>query len=434
MPNLLVQNLLKEPNPHPPFEMEGNTVVVSGIDSVPIDLHFKGVSCEGSVGVDIVFLVDQSGSMDRSDPDRKRFSAIRTLINEFAPSRDSLDRVTLVTFSGDTAVIEQDWKTWSETDATVDRLMNSSPHDLTPMEAGMRSTNQLLSGMNGFYKIAILLSDGFPEPDDEDYPQSQIIRDVRVPEACESRIIYSTIYLHTLGMPDENALLWYIAKQTDYITDYSIGDAPRYSFKIENTDAIVSVYRELFVSVFSRIVPQYVFLQERVSPKLIIDPEAPISFSGDGVVVSQNVIGDVTLDEAIERFRSENLFTILLNELDGEVSLKFSVKINRQALSQADLEAGFVTVPVDVLNDSQSASFIRYLQPTGVTGSAIQTLPMPQATIKFILDLQVRKHVSDDGQLAEVRFGNMPSRCLIWDGSNGFSSSSRFIVASFGFG
>ena len=59
----LIRGLTKVPIPHPPGHMDGYTAVVGGSASVPIELTLEGVVEKQPVGVDIVFLVDNSGSM-----------------------------------------------------------------------------------------------------------------------------------------------------------------------------------------------------------------------------------------------------------------------------------------------------------------------------------------------------------------------------------
>ena len=154
----LIRNVTKTPEPYDPFRMVGEIYEVGGSASVPLELHMEGLNQTGEVGVDIVFLIDHSGSMGGSDPDNNRFYAIEKLIDEFEPTRNHLDRISIILFYDDNAVPMQGWKNWHETRSTIEELIDEDLGGLTPMEDGMKQANQLLIDTNGFYKIVILPS------------------------------------------------------------------------------------------------------------------------------------------------------------------------------------------------------------------------------------------------------------------------------------
>lgn len=87
MTQSLISNLLKLPKLVQPGSMipgaSPPSTLVGGADSVPIELGFMGIAASMPVGVDIVFLIDNSGGMVSSDPDKKRFRAVRDLITMF---------------------------------------------------------------------------------------------------------------------------------------------------------------------------------------------------------------------------------------------------------------------------------------------------------------------------------------------------------------
>ena len=118
----LITSLLKLPRPVAPGALVPSasppTALVGGADAVPIELSFTGLNTSLPVGVDIVFLIDNSGSMDSNDPGKKRFRAVRDLVTSFQGSRDGLDRVAVITFAGDEATVVQDWQNWSSTAVT----------------------------------------------------------------------------------------------------------------------------------------------------------------------------------------------------------------------------------------------------------------------------------------------------------------------------
>jgi len=331
MPLINYSNLSKKVQPVQQGHMEVDTAVVGGSASVRVDLHIESVETRGPAGVYIVFLIDNSGSMKYdppySDPNGERFKTIKTLSATFAQTRDSWDRIAIIIFQDNQAILAHSddpngpWKRWSEIPAVVDELMDEDPGGGTPLEVGMKRATDLLAAQNGFYKLVILLSDGHPTPDNEDYPQTSIITDQRVPEACASRVLYSTVYLRlpVPGNPEpqDSALLKYIALRTDYITRYRLGDPPRYYFRIEETAQMVQAYCELFNQINNRRVPQMVRLVEHVNSRLQLDARYPPVFAGNGFDPTQNVIG-TSRDQALDQFVQNGRFEILLNELKGE--------------------------------------------------------------------------------------------------------------------
>lgn len=423
-------DLSKKPYPLPPghlLEVSNNGgvavycddyAVVGGTASVPMELRVASHEETGAVGVDLVFLIDQSGSMKpdypHSDPEGERFKAIKTVsAAALADQRDLLDRIAIVTFAGGQAKVARPtapWMKWSEVPDVVDSLMQENPLGATPMEVGMQRATELLAAQNGFYKLAILLSDGLPTPDDGDYPQTRIITDQRVPEACAKRVLYSTIYLRVEGSPGplDNPLLMYIARETDYITRYRHGDPPKYYFRIEQTQQIVQAYRELFVLIKNRRVPQNVRLVEQLNPRLLLDTAHPPTFAGNGFDAAQNVIG-LGLDHALAQFGPTRCFDVLLNELKGEATLGFAVKLDLSSITPAEMAQGYVLLSVD-----DPASSISWLEPTAGAGVQNWSFDLPQAHIKFELGLQVIKTVQDYGGLVNIQIDNLDQNPVHW--------------------
>jgi len=416
----LIQDIKKITIPDAPgyIEEQADLTVVPGSASVPIELSFEGIHWEGDVGVDIVFLIDHSGSMDQdpphSDPEKKRFSSILELIDAFEPSRNHLDRIAIILFNGSSASVEQGWETWVNTRPTVQTLMNSSPGGGTPMEDGMRKANQLLINTDGTYKMVILLSDGDPTPDDLNNPQTTNIMFTLVPEAFNNRILYSTIYLYNPEYPEQspadNSLLTYIADNTDYITTNPQAESPTYYFSIDDTDLIAQRYMELFDSIKDRVVPQDVIVQERINDRLFVDPDSSVSFIGSGIDQTQNILENTPIEDAYELFRTTKNFKIHLNELDGEAMLKFSVKLDLETITEDEYLNSYVEVDVNELKDS----FIKYLQPAGM-GSTQVTMPIgQQRRIKFVLGINVLKEVSADIDQVELKASNLLNQAVEW--------------------
>jgi hypothetical protein len=432
MPLINYSNLSKKPKPLLPGQLLDyldDTAVVGGSASVPIELHMESYETTGPAGVDIVFLIDNSGSMKYdfpySDPHGERFKTIKTLSAAFAPMRDLWDRIAIIIFQGNEAILihsEDPWKRWSEIPAVVDELMQADPGGATPMEVGMKRATDLLAAQNGFYKLVILLSDGEPVPDNEIYPQTNIIIDQRVPEACANRVLYSTVYLR-LPVPDnpqpqDSALLKYIALRTDYITRYDrAGDPPKYYFRIEQTAQMLQAYSELFNQISNRRVPQNVRLVEHINPRLLLDSQNPPEFSGNGFDPTQNVIG-THLDQALAQFVETGRFEIKLNELKGEAILRFDVKLDLETVTPQEFQNGYVLLPVDQESpESVDPSLLSWLepQPTPAAGALPSgDLALPQAYIKFELGLQVIKTLEDNGGLVSIKIDNLDQSPVPW--------------------
>lgn len=446
----LVTNIWKKPIPNPPGHIQQGTspftAIVGGADSVPVELHFEGIEQQIKVGVDIVFLIDNSGSMDpdypHSDPYNYRYEAIFGLIDQFeATERNDLDRIAIFTLSGETAVLEpepgQGWEKWSEIRGTVEDLISRGASGKTPMADGMKKANALLSNSDGFFKLVILLSDGLPSTDAyTNTPYATIVgeepvsfEDGLVYEAYRNRILYSTIYLRreiTASTPEVNTLLMKIARGTDYITPYTSPSAnPKYHFCLSDIsiDEITNSYRELFGDIMERAVPQSVILRECIDEKLLIDPEVVITFSGNGFREEQNILGFgaeaeaagiTTLEGALEFFKQTRIFEVHLNELNGEATLMFSVKLNLDVINPDHYPEDQVCVDVDLRPGYES--YISYLHPTSGAGSIRVDFPLPQARICFRKGLFARKiyNPTATSNLVKIEFCNLDFHPVEW--------------------
>ncbi len=421
MPTPLIRALDKLALPDAPLGFEGAVPIVGGSASVPVELRISAASQQVPVGVHIVFVIDNSGSMDpdppHSDPDGKRYAAIQSLVEAFAPTRNALDRIALITFQGSEATDDlrvhvdeaaQPWKTWSEVAARIPVLRSIGAQSATPLAAAMRQADALLAQSDSFYRLTVLISDGLPTPDNDEVPQTSTIVNEIIPTECiPNRIQCSTIYLYTQP-PEDNALLIYIARQTDYVTAYQTGDPPAYYFRITSPDQIVHCYRAMFDRLKERQVPQDVRIAENVDARLLIDADAPVTLAGSGFDEARNLLGGVPLATLLAQFRSTRSLALHFNELQGELVLRFSVKLNQTSITDAEYAAGSVLTNVDVA----SASTISWLEPDVPCGGLMRTLALPQARIKFKLGLHVDKSLAPDGVTMNVQASNVDARTV----------------------
>lgn len=434
----LVNNIWKEPHPLPPGQLiTGSippTAQVDGGASVPVELRMEGIQQTIPVGVDLVFLIDNSGSMDNSDPDGKRFDAIQSLINQFQPGRNSLDRIAIYLMSGSAAELVQPWSSWSATSQTIAQLAGGGSGK-TPMAHGMNATNNLLAGSDGFFKMVVLLSDGLPTEDNLTEKPYETITGLDLPSDQESliskafreRILYSTIYLcpePSAFVAPVNTLLAMIARGTDYVTEYtSLSDTPAFYFNISETDAMAAAYADLFNTVKDRALPQNVIIREKISDKLLIDGVTSISLTGDYFTPEQNILGFgaeaenagvSSLGDAFKRFAETGEFEIHLNELRGELALRFSVKLDLENIPPEELPDDYISVDVDILTAEHGV--LRYLEPTGGPGSVERVVTLPQARILFGVGVSARKiyEPSGTGNVVRIEVTNVSSTPAEW--------------------
>ena len=423
--NALIEDIQKESKPNEPYYIEEGITHVDATASVPIELSFRGVEKVGPVGVDIVFLIDNSGSMrgsEGNDPDGVRYTAIQALASHFKQDRNELDHISIVSFSGEPdgpeTEVWQDWKTWGETEVYVAMRALHPPRagTYTPMARGMQLANNQFATSTRFYKMVIMLTDGLPEREGHfpDREQELEIETVHIPDAVDEQILYSAILL---GASDDEAsiLLARIAEATDYITEPP-ENPPRFYFQTANVNEIESEYEELFRALFERVVPQRVILTEKVNAKLRVDN---VSFSLDAS--SQNAIHASTpLADAIEDFKQvDGRFRIVLKELIGEAVLKFSVKLNMDWVNEEELNEDFIHVPVNVIDTAQSG--IQYDYPVDAGYITIGPSELPQTTIRFLTGVHVTKELIDpssagidDNHSVQITMANVALTKLDW--------------------
>ncbi len=411
--------------------MEEGIVHVDATAKVPIELSFRGMSYNGPVGVDIVFLIDNSGSMRNSggtDENGVRYSAIEALASYYksggTEDREDLDRISIVSFSGEPdgseTVVWMDWSTWSETETFIQQLDDHPPPAgiYTPMAKGMELANHQFNTSNRFYKMVILLTDGYPESSHAapDMVQEHEIQNVHIPYAKNHMILYSTILL---GFPDEYAslLLSYIASETDYITNPP-PDPPRFYFNTSDVNEIQSAYSDFFQGIFKRIVPHNIILSEKVNSMLIVDDVSLILNAS----IQNPVHPSTPLQDAIQQFEGiDGNFYIRLKELTGEAMLRFTVKldINSGDVTDSMLNQDYIEVPVN--HTDTDDSYIYYDSPSETGITTIGPLSIPQTKIRFLTGVHVSKELIapqnggfDEGHTVDIEMVNARASSLGW--------------------
>ena len=148
---------------------------------VPAPVLVAGTRAQsGAHNLDVVLVIDNSGSMASNDPDGLRWSAAQL----FVDLADSGDRIAALTFSAEVQLLGESREgdlTRIDDDGSRDRLKSTlgrrEPEGATNMDAALRAAEELLSdNAVGNRQIIVFLTDGWPEPESQRPGLTEIIR------------------------------------------------------------------------------------------------------------------------------------------------------------------------------------------------------------------------------------------------------------------
>ncbi|MFQ5824538.1 MAG: VWA domain-containing protein [bacterium] len=154
--------------------------------------------------VDLVFIVDESGSMAGSDPSRIRHNTIKQILTNLNSNQH---RAGIITFSDNAEILGGYSQLTTNFTQLVDYLdALPAPVGFTNIAHAMQLANSLFSGSTANHRVAILLTDGFPESETSfgyDTSQDAEINTTHVPYAISEDINYYVVHLFA---DDWNAL------------------------------------------------------------------------------------------------------------------------------------------------------------------------------------------------------------------------------------
>lgn len=145
--------------------------------------------------LDVVFLMDESGSMLQSDPGKVRRQTIRNLLQQFSPL---YHRASVIAFSTQVQVLSPLTTDFASLSAAVQALPDPADGALTNMAGAMAESNALLGAPGANTRIAILLTDGYPTSPTipgYDFAQDDQITTNLVPDAIAHDINYYVVHL-----------------------------------------------------------------------------------------------------------------------------------------------------------------------------------------------------------------------------------------------
>jgi len=243
--------------------------------------------------VDIVFLVDESGSMSSSDSTGIRHTTINEILSGLNTGQH---RAGVVVFS-DQAEILGGYSTLTTDFSQLTTYINSlpAPGGFTNIAHAMELSNSLLEDSTANNRIAILLTDGFPESASSfgyDLVQDAEINTIHVPFAIAEDINYYVVHLFASD---------WIPQGTTLLQDRIAGDTGGQYLVATDANQLATHLPNIVNEASSSLVLKEVSLdvQFRMGPNeySAINDENIISFGVDGFEVFPQNVTTVPLAE-----------------------------------------------------------------------------------------------------------------------------------------
>jgi len=344
-----------------------NEVQVGDEFSVQITVHGFDLAVPETVPFDAVLLLDKSGSMSGSTFQSAKDAAI--VFAEHAQSSGANINIAVVTFGEGSSVINNLSTNYNTIINNIGNLSNASDVE-TNIERAMETANNILYSGSSAVRVAILLTDGRPTPDET--AQISVISNTHIPEAQLNSFRYYTI---GLGEYINAALLELIASSTN-------GD-----FSITNSSSdLDAIYTNLFDTVAHTVVAGQIVLQERVDTSAV--EIVPDSFEVDNDLSMPN-------NTALNNFYSSGVIDVSMGELRSYRLHTIAFKVRTKSCLPIDSPEEFT-----IMQPNLNTSNVSYL-----LGNVPTTLPLPPVELKCWKDpdLDIRKEYESNTNTVTLR-------------------------------
>lgn len=347
-------------------------IIAAAICILSFSFDFKQVSAESkssSSGVDVVFVIDSSRSMIKSDPTELTSEAMKMFIDM---CHTKGDKGGMVAYSGD---IVREYKVKelnSEADklALKNTLINLNLGNWTDIGLGLKRAVNILKDGNtsGNKPIIILLSDGKNDPERNAGESKQDLTEALNAAKLNGYPIY-TIGLNADGTVDKNELL-NISKETKGI-----------NFITNTADELPQIIRQIFADNFNlKVLHQEIltgngdFQQVKINIPDNNEVESNISIlSAKPVEIKlSNPIGEfvkIPSDKFI--YSKSNVYSLLklISPEKGSwvlyVKGSNADKINISLISNYDLKAYLLLSPENIKYKGDKVQVTSYLESNG---------------------------------------------------------------------
>lgn len=243
-----------------------SSIVAGEWANVEIIVQGFEVLLEEPVPFDGVLIIDQSRSMDGSDPHDKRLAAAKT----FLGGAGAETRVAIVTISDEGRMVQSLTSNRQTLINKINGLDGREGGATNIRDAMIKAQEELISnGIEIRKKVIVLLTDGYPTPDTDD--QENAILDEILPEANHYDIRY-----YTVGLGDwaDRVLLELIADRTGGF------------YSPTTPEGLADIYVYIGDEAARRVCPRQVVVKERVNPQLTVR-QGSLSWQPDLYTISE---------------------------------------------------------------------------------------------------------------------------------------------------
>ncbi len=290
--------------------------------NIQITIHGYDDYVPEFIPFDVCLLIDKSASMDGDPFVRAKEAAIQFV--DLAESSNSDIRISVVTFGEGTSILNGLSTNYLSIRNNINNLSSANDNE-THFHRAMETANNILVSGSSAVRIAILLTDGCPTPNES--VQVQNINDVHIPFAQTNSLRYYTIGLGNTGC---SALLQLIASSTN--GEYR---------STNNPNDLNDIYEGLFDVSAHTIVSGQIILKERVDLNVV--EIVPGTFEVDN---------DLQMPSAsqLSNFYSTGSIDISMGELRSNKLHTVSFRVKTKSCLPIDAEIDFLMIHPNLEN------------------------------------------------------------------------------------